>query len=104
MICLSVLYSNESGKKFDLTYFQQKHMPMVAQRLKDFGFVRYEIARGMAGGAPGSPAPYVCIVHVYLRSAEELQKGLGVHGKEIMGDVPNYTDIKPQMQLSEVVG
>ena len=26
------------------------------------------------------------------------------HGKEIMGDVRNYTDIQPQIQISEIVG
>jgi len=26
------------------------------------------------------------------------------HGREIMGDVPNYTDIQPQFQISEIVG
>jgi hypothetical protein len=29
---------------------------------------------------------------------------MGAHGKEIMGDVPNYTDIRPQVQISEIVG
>jgi hypothetical protein len=25
------------------------------------------------------------------------------HGKEIMGDIPNYTNIQPQIQISEIV-
>jgi hypothetical protein len=28
---------------------------------------------------------------------------MGVHGKEIMGDIPNYTNIQPTMQISEIV-
>ena len=30
-------------------------------------------------------------------------KGIGAHGKEIMGDIPNYTDLAPQIQVSEIV-
>ncbi len=103
MIRISVLYPNEPGKKFDLTYYTQKHMKMVAERLKSFGLVRTEVDRGLAGGAPGAPAPYVCIGHVYFDSLDGFQKGMGVHGKEIMGDVPNYTTIGPQLQISEIV-
>jgi hypothetical protein len=29
---------------------------------------------------------------------------MGQHGKEIMADVPNYTDIRPQTQISEIIG
>ncbi len=28
---------------------------------------------------------------------------MGVHGKEIMDDIPNYTNIQPTMQISEIV-
>ena len=103
MIRVSVLYSNESGKKFDVEYYRNKHMKLVGDRLKDFGFVRAEVDKGVAGGAPGSPAPYVCIGHVYFNSLADFQKGMGVHGKEILGDVPNYTNIEPTMQISEIV-
>ena len=103
MIRVSVLYQNEPGKKFDQPYYVQKHMPMVKAKLGDFGCVRYEVDKGLAGGAPGAPAPFVCIGHVYFNTLEGFQKGMGAHGKEIMGDIPNYTDIPPQIQISEIV-
>ena len=28
---------------------------------------------------------------------------MGKHGKEIMGDIANYTDVTPVIQISEVV-
>ena len=31
-------------------------------------------------------------------------KAMGVHGKEITGDVANYTNIPLQVQISEIVG
>ena len=103
MVRVSVFYPNESGKKFDLQYYTKTHMALVEERLKSFGLVRTEVDRGLAGGAPGSSAPYVCVGHVYFNSLEGFQQGMGVHGKDIMGDVPNYTDIAPQIQISEIV-
>ena len=41
--------------------------------------------------------------HIYCDSVEAFQAGFGPHIKEIMGDIPNYTDIAPVMQISEVV-
>ncbi|OYU97848.1 MAG: ethyl tert-butyl ether degradation protein EthD, partial [Burkholderiales bacterium PBB5] len=35
-------------------------------------------------------------------SVEALQAGLAKHGAEIMGDVKNYTDAQPILQISEV--
>ena len=47
MICLSVLYANAAGKRFDHDYYAQKHMPMVLDTLKGNGMTRYEIDRGL---------------------------------------------------------
>jgi uncharacterized protein (TIGR02118 family) len=104
MIRVTVLYPNESGKKFDVDYYTNKHMKLVTDRLKSFGVVRTEVDKGVAGGAPGAPAPYVCIGHVYFNSLADFQKGMGAHGPEIMADIPNYTNIEPTMQISEIVG
>ena len=104
MVRISVLYPNEPGKKFDHDYYINKHMKLVRDRLGSFGVVRTEVDKGMAGGAPGSAAPYVAIGHVYASALADFQKGMGQHGKEIMADVANYTDIQPQIQISEIIG
>ena len=33
MIKVSVLYENTEGKKFDMAYYWNKHIPMVKQKL-----------------------------------------------------------------------
>ena len=55
------------------------------------------------GRAPGAPATYVGMCHIYCDSVEAFQNGFGPHAKEIMGDIPNYTDLSPVIQISEVV-
>jgi len=104
MIRVSVLYPMGEGKKFDAAYYMQKHMSLVRERLKGLGLVRAEVDKGVAGGAPGAPAPFVYIAHLYFNSIADFQKAMGAHGKEIMADVPNYTNIQPQVQVSEIAG
>ncbi|HEV8307900.1 MAG TPA: EthD family reductase [Methylomirabilota bacterium] len=104
MIRASVLYPHRDGAKFDHEYYARKHMPLVGERLKSFGLLRYEIDKGLAGGAPGAPAPFVAACHLYFNAAGEFQKGMAAHGKEFMADVPNFTNISPQVQISEIVG
>ena len=103
MIRVSVLYPNDAGKKFDADYYRNKHMKLAAERLKGFGLLRYEVDKGLAGAAPGAPAPFVGACHFYFNSVDEFQKGMGAHAKEIMADIPNYTNIQPTIQISEIV-
>lgn len=103
MIRMSVLYPRAEGKKFDLDYYAKKHMPLVQARWSGMGLVRWEVDKGLGGGAPGSPAPFVCVGHVYFNSLAELHKAVAAHGKELFADVPNFTNIAPQVQISELV-
>jgi uncharacterized protein (TIGR02118 family) len=103
MVRISVLYPAGPGKRFDLDYYAKKHMALVRERLGGMGLVRIEVDKGVAGGAPGSPAPFVGVGHLYFNSLEEFQKAMQVHGAELVGDVPNFTDIQPQFQISEIV-
>jgi len=40
--------------------------------------------------------------HLYFGSAAEFQSAFGPHAAAIMADIPNYTDIQPTIQISEV--
>jgi len=102
MIKVSVMYSNKDGARFDHAYYRDKHMPLVKARMGD-SCLYYTVDKGLAGGAPGAPAPFVGMCHIFSDSVESFQKGFGPHMKEIMADIANYTDLAPQMQISEVV-
>lgn len=103
MIRMSVMYPTGEGKKFDYDYYAQKHMALVHERLGALGLQRLEVDKGLSGGAPGVPAPYACMGHLYFNSLPELQQALKVHGRELMADVPNFTNIQPQVQISEII-
>ena len=101
MIKVSVVYPHSEGKAFDMKYYCEKHMPMVKQKL---GSACKSIAvdQGIAGGAPGTPPTYVAMGHIYSESVEAFQAAIGPHMAEIMADIPNYTQIQPIIQISEV--
>lgn len=102
MIKVSVMYPNTPGARFDHDYYRDNHMPMVAQKMGD-ACLKYTVDKGLAGGEPGAPATYVGMCHIYADSVESFQAAFGPHAKEILGDIPNYTDLAPVMQISEVV-
>ena len=60
------------------------------------------VEQGLGGVAPGSPATYIAMGHLYFDSVEAFQTAFGPHSESIMGDIPNFTDIQPTVQISEV--
>lgn len=102
MIKVSVFYPHSADTHFDHAYYRDKHMPMVQSKL-GAALKSYAVDKGLAGGAPGSPATYEAAGHLFCDSVESFQAAFGPHTAEIMGDIPNYTNITPVMQISEVV-
>ena len=101
MIKLSVLYPDGAGKKFDIDYYCNRHIPMVREKL-GAAVKGAAVEHGLSGGAPGSRPAYVAMGHLYFDSVEAFQAVFGPHAPAIMADIPNYTDIEPVIQLSEV--
>jgi uncharacterized protein (TIGR02118 family) len=102
MIKVSVFYPNPPGAQFDHEYYRDEHMPMVKSKMGD-SCKYYTVDKGLAGGAPGAPATYIAAGHLFCESVESFQAGFGPHAQEIMGDIPNYTNQTPVIQISEVI-
>jgi uncharacterized protein (TIGR02118 family) len=101
MIKVSVLYPNHEGSKFDMTYYCENHIPMVQQKLGT-ACKGVAVEQGLSGAAPGSRAAYAAMGHLYFDSAEAFQTAFAPHAAAIMADIPNYTDLQPTIQISEV--
>ena len=102
MIKVSVMYPNTPGARFDHQYYRDKHMPLVKARMGE-RCNYYTVDKGLAGATADAPATYVAMCHIFCDSVEAFQAGFGPHAKEILGDIPNYTDLSPVIQISEVV-
>jgi len=101
MIKVSVLYPNTEGSKFDMDYYCRSHIPMVREKL-GAACKGAAVEHGMSGATPGSRPGFIAMGHLYFESVEEFQTAFGPHAQVIMADIPNYTDIQPTIQISEV--
>jgi len=101
MIKVSVFYPNKEGCKFDMEYYCNRHIPMVKEKLGQ-AVKGVAVEKGLAGGQPGSQATYIAMGHLLFDSVEAFQAAFGPHTQAIMGDVPNYTNVQPTIQISEV--
>src|SRR6056297_3166893 len=70
MIKVSVLYPNGDGKNFDMDYYLNTHVPLVSQTLGD-ALKGASYDKGVAGGEPGSSAPFVAIANLFFNSMGE---------------------------------
>lgn len=102
MIKVTILYPNGDGKKFDMDYYSTKHMPMVASLLGD-SLKLLEIDKGIAGRSPNDPVPYLAIGYLYFDRLSAYRNAFAPHAEKIRSDIPNYTDIVPVIQISEVL-
>ncbi|HVW34733.1 MAG TPA: EthD family reductase [Acidimicrobiia bacterium] len=101
MIRVSVMYPATEGASFDMDYYLNKHMPMVAEKCGD-ALKGMTVEEGVAGMMPGQPPTYVCIGTLTFDSVPAFQGAFGPHAGEIMGDIPNYTAIQPVVQISDI--
>jgi uncharacterized protein (TIGR02118 family) len=101
MIKVSVFYPAGESTKFDMDYYCTSHMPMVQQKL-GAALKSMAVEEGLGGGAPGAPPTYTAIGNLYFDSVGAFQSAFAPHAEGIMADIPNYTNIQPVIQISEV--
>ena len=101
MIKVSVLYPKGTDSKFDMEYYLEKHISMVMER---FGLrcKGVSVDVGLNAGGAGTEPAFVAMAHFLFESIEDFQEAFGPHSAEIMGDIQNYTNISPIIQMSQV--
>lgn len=101
MHCVTILYPAKEGGTFDFDYYTEKHVPLVAGHI-GANAVKAEVRKGVAS-VDGSAPPFVCLANIWINSVEEFNATLAKHGEEVLGDIPNFTNIQPILQVDEVV-
>jgi len=96
-----ILYPNGDGKTFDMDYYQQKHMPMVA------GFIgsnlkMYEIDKGISARAANEKPPYMAVGYFYVADIDAYNQSIGQNRDAIINDFKNYTNVQPMIQISQL--
>jgi uncharacterized protein (TIGR02118 family) len=94
MISVVILYPKSDDTTFDMDYYTTKHMPMFAEALG-------EACKGW--GVSGPAHKHHAVAWAMVDSQEAFDGAMAEHGAAVLGDVPNYTNTKPEMIIGEVV-
>jgi uncharacterized protein (TIGR02118 family) len=75
----------------------------MVQRLVGSALKGVAVEKGLSGATLGSMPSFVAMGHLVFESVEAFQGSFGVHSLEIVGDLPNYTNCEPVIQVSEIM-
>ncbi len=98
-IAVNVLYPVSEGSRFDTAYYGQSHMKLVAEHWGKY-FQSCLGTRGDAGG-PDTPPKYHATATIVFPDQSALDAAMQ-NGAEVMADIPNFTNVTPEMLIGEV--
>ena len=101
MFCVTVLYPNQADGHFDFAYYRDRHIPMMLDLLGD-NVLSTELRRGIQA-VDGAKAPYLCLLNTHIRSPERFAQVMAEHSDRVLGDIPNYTNLQPIIQIDEIL-
>lgn len=94
MISVHIMYPKTDDSSFDMAYYTSTHMPMLADALGD-------ACQGW-GASAIKAGPWEAIGWTTVDSQEAFDAAMAEHGAKIMGDIPNYTNVSPELVIGEV--
>jgi uncharacterized protein (TIGR02118 family) len=101
MATLSVLYPRSAGARFDYDYYLSEHLALAGRRWANAGMTGGEALLGKAG-IDGTEPPFFAIGILHFESEDALNAAVtGEHSAEVIGDIRNFTDVQPIMQVNE---
>ena len=93
MIAVHILYPKTDDSTFDMDYYVGTHMPMLADALGD---------ACTGWGASSASGNWSAIGWAMVTSKEAFDAAMAEHGAAIIGDVPNYTNVQPDLVIGAV--
>lgn len=100
-VSMQVIYPITEETSFNYDYYFSTHMDVVAEY---FGphLERTLVTKGVADG-PNTPPSIYAIATLVFADQAAMDAALA-KGAPVIGDIPNFTNTKPQMLVGEVVG
>ncbi|MEO1064289.1 MAG: EthD family reductase [Actinomycetota bacterium] len=94
MLSVLIMYPKTDDSTFDIDYYVETHMPMLADALGD-------ACQGW-GASTVSSGTWQAYGWAIVDSQAAFDAAMAEHGAAIMGDVPNYTNVQPQLVIGDV--
>ena len=102
MVRVTAFYAHSEDAQFDWNYYVNKHLPLVRELLGS-KLLGMEVDRGLHGVAAGLPPMYIAMARLDFESQDVLQQLMLNVVPKIVADIPNYTSVALQVQVSELV-
>jgi uncharacterized protein (TIGR02118 family) len=103
MVKISIRYPHKQGSRFDMDYYLNVHMPMSIERLSAAdGFRGVTVAHGVSVGLPELEPVIIASCDYLFDSFEDFLAAFQPHAEVLQGDIANYTDVEPAIQVDEV--
>ena len=103
MFNISSIYPKKEGCTFDFDYYLNKHMPMSINLLSNAkGFKGVSVEKGIDIEELKIESSYVAMCHYYFETLEDFMAAFGPNAEKLQGDIINYTNIEPTIQINEV--
>ena len=102
MTKVTVLYPSGENKTFDMDYYCSTHLQIISKLLGNH-LKGVTVEKGLGGADPDSIAPFAGMGNMYFDSVADFKKAFDPNAEKIMGDLPNFTNITPIIQISEVM-
>ncbi len=91
----TVLYPNDQGAEFDMSYYLATHVPLVLKHWGSYGLQAWEVVEYRAS-ADGTITPFMASATMVWESPEQLQTALASEdAKAVFADRPNFTNTNP---------
>lgn len=100
---VTVLYPAKEGYKFDMDYYLKTHMPLVAKLWTPFGLKHYYISDLRQSAQPYTVQATLVWDRAEPGPLEGFKAAVDAHGKEVMGDIVNFSSEQPVIVTGGIV-
>ena len=100
-VSLQVIYPIGTETHFDFDYYVGTHLPLVGEHMGSH-IERTVVTKGIVGG-PDEAAGHYAIATIIFEDQDAMNDAMSKAGP-VLADLPNFTNVKPQMLIGEVIG
>jgi len=99
-VSLQVIYPISDDTHFDYDYYLATHMPLVGEHMGPH-IQNTVVTKGLAGGPDTPPGIYAIATMVF--ADQVAMKAALVASTPVLADIPNFTNVQPQMLIGDVI-
>jgi uncharacterized protein (TIGR02118 family) len=92
--CLTILYPNSEGVRWDVDYYRTGHMPLIMKLYGPKAIKRFELRKGDANMAGGKP-DFIGTVNIYIQDQQAFADAGKQHTQTLRDDVPHFSSVMP---------